>query len=248
MPVYTVHAPSPSGADLRATDEFVFVRDGFHFWAAVSRRALAGLAPAVAGADRLDLVMAAIDVALGELGVGRLAIFLADCLLALLLGLEASSLQRWTLSRRNWRQLDVVVADDVEAAERRFFDRWSASARQRQRSISRSIAARRRRHATFRASRSRAAAIAGTAASSACFRNREDRDDRRHHRLRLGQSALRGEGVRARHAQHGGSAEDRGHARSRSGLSRRPHRAARRRRLRRLPPGAGRASMACSRR
>ena len=33
MSVYTVHAPSPAGADLRATDKFVFVRDGFHFWA-----------------------------------------------------------------------------------------------------------------------------------------------------------------------------------------------------------------------
>src|SRR5213596_1899745 len=35
MPVYTVHAPSPAGADLRAADKFVFVRDGFHFWAMV---------------------------------------------------------------------------------------------------------------------------------------------------------------------------------------------------------------------
>ena len=35
MPVYTVHAPVPGGADLRATDKFVFVRDGFHFWAMV---------------------------------------------------------------------------------------------------------------------------------------------------------------------------------------------------------------------
>jgi len=45
--------------------------------------------------------------------------------IALLLGLEASSLQRWTLSRRNWRQLDIVIADDIEAAERRFFERWN---------------------------------------------------------------------------------------------------------------------------
>ena len=39
--------------------------------------------------------------------------------------IEAASLRRWTLSRRNWRMLDVVVADDEEAAERRFFDRWT---------------------------------------------------------------------------------------------------------------------------
>ena len=35
MPVYTVHAPVTSSADLLAADRFVFVRDGFHFWAAV---------------------------------------------------------------------------------------------------------------------------------------------------------------------------------------------------------------------
>src|SRR5229473_3391826 len=35
MPVYTVHAPSATAADLRATDKFTFVRDGFHFWAMV---------------------------------------------------------------------------------------------------------------------------------------------------------------------------------------------------------------------
>jgi len=42
---------------------------------------------------------------------------------------EAASLERWTLSRRHWRQLDIVVADDEEAAERRFFDRWTAQQR-----------------------------------------------------------------------------------------------------------------------
>ena len=36
MPVYTVHAPVANGADLAATDKFMFVRDGFHFWAAVA--------------------------------------------------------------------------------------------------------------------------------------------------------------------------------------------------------------------
>ena len=55
--------------------------------------------------------------------------FFADVLIALLMGFEAASLQRWTLSRRRWRQLDIVVADDEEAAERRFFDRWTAKQR-----------------------------------------------------------------------------------------------------------------------
>jgi hypothetical protein len=126
MPVYTVHAPVANGDDIAATDRFNFVRDGFHFWAAV-------LGPLWLAWHRLWLaligwlvLMAAIDVALVRLGVGSGTIFLADLLLALLLGFEAASLKRWTLSRRNWRQLDIVVADDEEAAERRFFDRWTA--------------------------------------------------------------------------------------------------------------------------
>jgi Protein of unknown function (DUF2628) len=128
MPVYTVHAPV-NNADLRATDKFAFVRDGFHVWAAL----LGGVWLAW---HRLWLaligwivLMAAIDIGMVSLGVGRTAIFLAAVLLALLMGFEAASLQRWTLSRRNWRQLDIVVADDEETAERRFFDRWTAKQR-----------------------------------------------------------------------------------------------------------------------
>jgi hypothetical protein len=129
MPVYTVHAPILTGADLRATDRFAFVRDGFHFWAFV-------LGVVWLAWHRLWLaligwivVIAAVDFAMTALGLGRMAVLLANVLLALLLGFEAASLQRWTLSRRNWRQLDIVVADDEESAERRFFDRWTAKAR-----------------------------------------------------------------------------------------------------------------------
>ena len=126
MPVYTVHAPVTHGADLVATDKFAFVRDGFHFWAAVAgvfwlawhRLWLALLAWIV--------LMLAVDWGLARLGIGARTILSINVVLALLLGFEAASLRRWTLSRRKWRMLDVVVADDEEAAERRFFDRWTA--------------------------------------------------------------------------------------------------------------------------
>jgi Protein of unknown function (DUF2628) len=129
MPVYTVHAPVANGADLAATDKFVFVRDGFHFWAAVAsviwllwnRLWLALIGWVV--------LTVAIDFGMAALGAGRGAILFADLLLALLMGFEAASLQRWTLSRRKWRQLDIVVADDAESAERRFFDRWTSRQR-----------------------------------------------------------------------------------------------------------------------
>ncbi|KIZ47792.1 DUF2628 domain-containing protein, partial [Rhodopseudomonas palustris] len=67
----------------------------------------------------------ALTVVLGAAHSGAGARFAVLLLLATLLGLEAASLRRWTLARRKWRQLDVVIADDTEAAERRFFDRWT---------------------------------------------------------------------------------------------------------------------------
>ena len=129
MPVYTVHALDAADAGLVATDKFAFVRDGFHFWAAV-------FGPLWLIWHRLWLaligwivVLAAIDLAMTALGASGGAVFLVNGLIALLMGFEAASLQRWTLSRGRWRQLDIVVADDEEAAERRFFDRWTAKQR-----------------------------------------------------------------------------------------------------------------------
>jgi len=129
MRVYTVHAPVASGADLAAADKFVFVRDGFHFWAAVATVIWLlwhRLWLVLIGWIALTL---AINFGMGALGASRGTILVVDVLMALLMGLEAASLQRWTLSRGKWRQLDIVVADDAEAAEHRFFDRWTARQR-----------------------------------------------------------------------------------------------------------------------
>jgi Protein of unknown function (DUF2628) len=129
MPIYTVHAPTADSAGFAAADSFAFVRDGFHFWAAF-------LGPLWLAWHRLWLaligwivVMIAIDLGMARLGASGSAIFFTNVLIALLMGFEASSIRRWTLSRRNWRQLDIVVADGEESAERRFFDRWTAKQR-----------------------------------------------------------------------------------------------------------------------
>lgn len=129
MPVYTVHAPVTSSTDMAAADRFAFVRDGFHFWAAVFGALWLAWHRLWLSLLGWIVLMAAIDFGLLRLGVGGGTILLADILLALLLGFEAATLRRWSLSRGKWRQLDIVVADNQEAAERRFFERWTAKQR-----------------------------------------------------------------------------------------------------------------------
>ena len=52
-------------------------------------------------------------------------ITVASVLFALLIGFEAATLRRFTLARRRrWRNVGIVVGDDLELAERRFFDAW----------------------------------------------------------------------------------------------------------------------------
>lgn len=124
MAVYTVHAPL--APDLRdEADKFVFVRDAFHFWALL-------LGPLWLIWHRLWLVllgyvvvMLVVGSVLALLGAAADVRSLVFLLLALLMGLEAASLRRWSYSRGKWQQIDFVVADDEEAAERRFFDRWT---------------------------------------------------------------------------------------------------------------------------
>src|SRR2546430_9015309 len=104
MPVYTVHAPVANGAGLAATDRFVFVRDGFHFWAAVAsviwllwhRLWLALIGWIV--------LMIAVPFGMSALGASRGTNFAVDVLNTIQLGFEADSLRRLLLSRRKRRQ------------------------------------------------------------------------------------------------------------------------------------------------
>jgi hypothetical protein len=125
MSIYTVHEPPlRAGTAAPELERYVFVRDGFSFWALlfgplwmlrhrmwlvfvlylVVSFVLEGLV-AVAGAS--DAVIAAIGL-----------------LISLWVGLEAATLRRFTLRRRGWRDVGVISGEDREAAERRFFDAW----------------------------------------------------------------------------------------------------------------------------
>jgi uncharacterized protein DUF2628 len=131
MPVYTVHAPPPRRNEAESDPtRFAFVRDGFYVWAFL-------LGPLWMLWHRLWLafigyvaLVAATHFALIMLNVPDGVKIAVGVLLALLVGFEAPSLRRWTLTRRGWSNLGVVVADDRESAERRFFDAWVGQGQQ----------------------------------------------------------------------------------------------------------------------
>ena len=125
MSIYTVHEPPlRAGAAAPEPERYVFVRDGFSFWAflfgplwmlryrmwlvfvlyVVTALALEGLVAVASGSDAW---VAAIGF-----------------LIALWVGLEAGTLRRFTLHHRGWKDVSVISGEDCEAAERRFFDAW----------------------------------------------------------------------------------------------------------------------------
>ena len=125
MSIYTVYEP-PLKAHESVPDpeRFVFVRDGFSFWAFL-------LAPWWMLRHRLWLALVcyvilavALSVALRLIGTSAAVAIIAGALFSLLVGFEAATLRRFGLARRGWRNVGIVVGDDVESAERRFFDAW----------------------------------------------------------------------------------------------------------------------------
>ncbi|HET7681982.1 MAG TPA: DUF2628 domain-containing protein [Xanthobacteraceae bacterium] len=126
MAVYTVHEPLPRKNEASADPErFAFVRDGFYFWAFL-------LGPLWMLWRRLWLVTLfyfvvsiGLQIGLWALGAAGIVKFVVWLLLALLVGFEAGTLRRWTLSRRGWKNIGLVVGEDVETAERRFFAAWT---------------------------------------------------------------------------------------------------------------------------
>jgi hypothetical protein len=126
MPTFTVHEPPPrKNESVSSPERFVFVRDGFYFWAFV-------LAPLWLLVHRLWLALlgfvvltGAFNMALYLIGAPAGVKFLASFLIALLIGFEAATLWRWTLTRRGWKAIGFIVGEDAEMAERRFYAAWA---------------------------------------------------------------------------------------------------------------------------
>jgi hypothetical protein len=63
-------------------------------------------------------------VALHFVGASSGGTAFAAFMLALLVGMEAGTLRRFTFGRRRWRNVGTIVGSDRETVERRFFDSW----------------------------------------------------------------------------------------------------------------------------
>jgi hypothetical protein len=125
MAIYTVHEP-PLGKNETEPDpdRFVFVRDGFYLWGFL-------LTPLWMLRHRLWLVLlcyvlisSALNIILYTAHASPAVAAVTTAFVALLIGLEGGTLRRWTLARRGFRPVGLVVGDDVYSAERRFFDSW----------------------------------------------------------------------------------------------------------------------------
>ena len=125
MSVFTVFEPPRRSAGAVADPErFVFVRDGFYFWAFLTtwlwmlwHRMWIVLVIYI-------VAVMGVEAALHYSGVSTAGVVLAALGISLLIGMEASSLRRCSLARRRWTNVGVVSGEDLEDAERRFFDSW----------------------------------------------------------------------------------------------------------------------------
>jgi Protein of unknown function (DUF2628) len=125
MAVYTVHQPPLKKYEVAPDPErFAFVRDGFSFWAFL-------FGPLWMLWHRMWLVLlgyvvvaVAMQVGLRFVGASGGGSAFAAFMLALLVGLEAGTLRRFTLGRRRWRNVGTIVGGNRETVEQRFFDSW----------------------------------------------------------------------------------------------------------------------------
>lgn len=128
MAEYTVYEPRiPTADPVDRAEELVFVKDGFHWWAAI----FPALWLIVKGLW-LELLVCLVVVgaltsgleALGVNGsVGGTLLLIAQ----LVFGFEAGTIQSAALERRGWRQVGYVEDRNLAASERRFFADWLPS-------------------------------------------------------------------------------------------------------------------------
>jgi len=122
---YTVHeGPNPPADRFERAERLEFVKEGFD-WIATA------LTPLWLVMRRLWLLLLGYLILVGGLRLGLDALGadprvwqILTVAIHLLIGLEADSLQRWSLDRNGYVQVGSVVGRSIDECERRFLDAW----------------------------------------------------------------------------------------------------------------------------
>ena len=124
MKTYLVFEPQAGNHTPEGAERVVFLRDRFSWSALV-------LGPLWLLWNRLWLgfafwlgAVALIGAAVTALQLDSFIAALALAVPSLILAFEAAQLRQQRLLASGFREVGVVVAEDIESAERRFFDRW----------------------------------------------------------------------------------------------------------------------------
>lgn len=127
MATFLVFEPADGARTQAAAERVVFLREKFSPWAFV-------LTPFWLLRHRLWLaflvwlvVFTVITVIGNWLGYGPFAGIAASFFPSLVFGMEAVNLRARKLLRKGYRDAGVVIAEDLETAERRFFESWKNS-------------------------------------------------------------------------------------------------------------------------
>jgi len=127
VPTYLVFEPEDGIRTQAAAERVVFLREKFSIWAFI-------FTPFWLLRYRLWIAFliwlvtfVAITLIGGALGFGPYAGLAASIFPSLFFGLEAIHLRTRKLLRSGYRDAGVVVAEDIETAERRFFEGWKLS-------------------------------------------------------------------------------------------------------------------------
>jgi hypothetical protein len=123
MPAFAIlEPPAYQHTGIEHADRFIFLPERFSLgafvfgpWWMIWRRLWVVLIVYLVG-------VGLIGYGLRLLGIGWFAVAIVFGLIHLLVGLDATSLVRWTRVRHGWRECGIVIADDLDMAERRFFD------------------------------------------------------------------------------------------------------------------------------
>jgi hypothetical protein len=123
---YLVFERAEGGRTVDAAERILFVREKF-FWLALIlplfwllwHRLWVGLLGWIGAVVLIGIVIWALNL-------DQITAAAASLIPSLVVALEGTELRRRKLLRRGFRDTGVVVAEDLEDAERRFFTRWLA--------------------------------------------------------------------------------------------------------------------------